>query len=47
MGKPFCFTHSNLLAVDEEDYYSDEDDHEPLVMDELDDNYSLANEDDR
>jgi hypothetical protein len=45
-GKLFCLIESNLLPVDDEDSYSDEDDHEPFVMDELDDTHSLASKDD-
>jgi hypothetical protein len=43
MGKSFCFTHSNLLPVDDGDYYSDQD---PLGMEESNDTRSLASEDD-
>jgi hypothetical protein len=38
-------TDSNLSPVDE-DYYSDQEDQDPLCMDESDDTRSLASEDD-
>jgi hypothetical protein len=45
-GKLFRLIERNLLPVDNKDYYSDEDDHEAFVMDELDDTHSLASKDD-
>jgi hypothetical protein len=44
-GKLFCLIESNLLPVDDEDFYSDEDDQDTSGMDGSDDMLILATED--